>query len=389
MLSITEPRNLARAANTFALRLYRSLPANTNLFFSPISIVAGLAMLLAGAGPGSAEELSAALGVGSRQLEDFGRLLRALQGIDAETLFAALPSNLSWLRNCDGTALRLAVAIWSDKRYPLRESFTVFCHDTFDAPDGAVDFSNPAFLDVINGWVFERTRGRIPNIVSSAPPEARFLVTSAAHFRAYWVNQFDVKDTVAAPFTRADGTRTTVRMMNVEEFFRSRAEDTFSTLRMRYRSPHYDMVFLLPNDCDGLAELEARFDIEAWEAWTDELAMARSTVAIPRFHDESSVDLQTALTKTGLTSLFEPTADFSGITADRCWLGSLLHKASITVDEKGSEASAATAMYGSGGPPPRPTTRFVADHPFVYAIVDRLSGAIVFLGRLADPDALP
>jgi serpin B len=147
------------------------------------------------------------------------------------------------------------------------------------------------------------------------------------------------------------------------------------------------MLLLLPDAEGGLAELEAQLTAENVDRWLDDMRPAHLEVALPRFKIESSFSLKRALARLGMVRAFEPLDDnFLGITKETPqWLVDVLHKAYVDVNEQGTEAAAATAVVAAAGSAPVEPPRFIADHPFIFLIRDRLSGSILLCGRVVDP----
>jgi len=328
---------------------------------------------------------------------------------------------------------RLAVAnsIWAERSYPLAKQFAGTIKKSYDT--GAVvpaDFKHNAAgeIDRINEWVEDHTGGKIPSIVGpdSINDLTRLVLLDAIYFQAQWLTPFDTRWTKPEDFTTAAGATTKVPMMRrhgLEEcrygafeadgspfatpsvYRQGQTEGLypgaggFEILELPYRGHDLAMVVLLPRDAKGLGALEDRLTAGSIDRWLKQVTKRETHVFLPRFRAESSFELSDALAELGMPSAFVPPerehgADFSGMTdssdpADRLHVNKVIHKAFISVDEKGTEAAAVSAMMfvaGAAAPDTMPfIPTFRADRPFVYLIRDLRTGAILFLGRVVEP----
>jgi len=196
------------------------------------------------------------------------------------------------------------------------------------------------------------------------------------------------------PFHAPGGSRDVPTMYQVETFGYAEAPGV-QVLEMRYQGEELAMDILLPTAKDGLPALEQQVDAARLGTWLGALKPERLGVSLPKFTIDppQAITLSDELKALGMVNAFErKLADFTGIAAppdpaDRLVISQVFHKAFVKVDEKGTEAAAATAimMERAGGPPPAKPKEFTADHPFLFVIRDLRSGLILFLGRLVDP----
>ena len=258
----------------------------------------------------------------------------------------------------------------------------------------AVDFADPATVDLMNGWVATETNGRIERLVEMLDPaEVAFLI-NALYFKAPWVHAFDPAETAPAPFHRADGSEVTVEMMAREGGFRVAPGDGFTLLDLPYGGGAYSMTLLLPDRERSLGEVVAGLDLATWSDVVAELADARdgARIHLPRFRVEYEVKpLQDALVAMGMSVAFDrERADFRAMVepgatlTGNLYISRVVQKTFIEVNEEGTEAAAATGV-GVGVTSVAPT--FFLDRPFLFVIREGLSGTILFAGRVADPTA--
>jgi serpin B len=266
--------------------------------------------------------------------------------------------------------------------------------DNYVAGLQQVDYGNPAdAVRQINAWVAGQTADEIAELLhdGDVTPQTRLVLVNAIYFKGEWQPPFDKRDTWEQTFHLAENAGTSVPMMyqNGEFAYFADNKDTFQLLEMPYKDSALSMVVLLPRRTDGLAAFEKDLTADALAKWLQQTKIKTVRVTLPRFHLTRRVDLGAVLRALGMTSAFDPQqADFSGMTCDRkLFVSKVVHEAWLDVNEKGSEAAAATgvAMKPGAAPPREQPIDFRADHPFLFLIRDTQSGSILFLGRMSNP----
>jgi serpin B len=234
--------------------------------------------------------------------------------------------------------------------------------------------------------VSENTRGRIGDLLreEDVDPATMLVLTHAVHFGAPWRNRFDAGRTRAVPFRVPGGGFQAVPMMHRTGLFPYASLEGLEILELPYEGDRLSMVVLLPSAPDGLTGLEASLTPDNLDRWLGRLEETQVRVALPRFRLRSRFDLGETLRDMGVTDAFDPDrADFSGMSGNRdLFLSLVLHQAGIELDEEGTEADAGTVVVLRKGPGP---VTFTADRPFLFLVLDRHDGGILFLGRLANP----
>ena len=374
---------IAKESNAFAVDLYGKLNSQPgNLFFSPASISSTFAMAYAGARGATASEMASTLHF----------------TLPPDRLHPAMGALLTQLNGAhQNYELHMANALWAEKDQHFLPAYTALMKSDYAAGFQPVDFQhNPeAARALINTWVADQTKQKILDLVpaSAVTPLTRLILTNAIYFKAAWANQFSKTQTQSEDF-HLSGTKTVkadlMHQTKGGQYFRGPA---FQALELPYKSNELSMIVLLPDSPDGLPELEKSLTAANLSKWIDTLAYQEKVIiTFPRFKISRQFELSAALESLGMKQAFNPgTADFSGITGDKSFsISAAIHKAYIDVDEQGTEAAAATAVAMAGmamrpmAPPPPPII-FRADHPFLFLIRDSSSGAILFLGHLADP----
>nr|MDQ3368504.1 serpin family protein [Myxococcota bacterium] len=376
---------LVEANNAFGFALWVKARTPTgNLAMSPASLTLALTMTWAGARAETATQMQ-------RTLQ-----LRAA----ADSVVPAWGSYAAALQSGDRKLeLRVANRLFGEQAYELQQPFLEQIERAFGAPLEKVDFRTqpePARTR-INSWVAEQTNQRIKDLLpgGAITPDTRLVLVNAIYFLAEWLAPFDKAQTRDVPFFTAKAASKPVSTMHQIGTFRRGKAAGVSLLELPYQGDDAAMLIVLPDAIDGLAAVERSLGAKQLATWRAALTEQQVAVALPRFEIDPATPLSLAgpLEALGMTDAFSRSADFSGIakrtaTDQELFISSVFHKAFVKTDEKGTEAAAATAvvMAVKGALPP-PATAFKADHPFLFFIVEKASGLVLFIGRVADPAA--
>jgi serpin B len=364
---------LARDGNRFALELYlrRAAQEEGNLFLSPHSISTALAMTWAGARGETARQMAATLHF----------------DLPAERLHAAFATHAAGVSGPDRPQeIRLANRLWVQEGQPILEPFADTLERFYAGGVERVDFgaARDEARRHINAWVEERTAGHIPELLLPEHLRATpvLILTNAIYFKGLWARPFDPAATRSAPF-HAAGAERQVQMMGQTGTFAYTEVAAGQVLELPYAGEETSMVLLLPRAAGGLPALEAALP-GGLEGWLAELKPTSVQVEIPRLKVRGKATLERDLAAMGMPDAFDHRADFSGINGRRdLYIFAVVHEATVLVDEAGTVASGATGVVM--GRSARHQV-FRADHPFVLLIRHRPSGAILFLGRVIDPE---
>jgi serpin B len=256
-------------------------------------------------------------------------------------------------------------------------------------------FSN-AGLDDVNGWVRRKTEGKIERILEQLDRSTAAVILNAVYFQAKWGLVFDKAATTDGAFNLSRPQKISVPMMRRQGHFALAARPGYRAIRLPYDVGAIGMVIVLPNEIDGLAAVSRRLDANEWAPLVAALnspdAVKATELAVPRFKASFDASLVSQFQEAGMKRAFDPKlADFSGMTgrpAVQLAIGTIKHRAVIEVTEDGTEAAAATAVSivaGAARRPPEKPDVFHVDRPFLFAIVDEASGAMLFQGRILDP----
>ncbi|TDD66715.1 serpin family protein [Jiangella aurantiaca] len=356
------------SVNEFGFELLGQLTDGTeNTVTSPVSAAALLAMVLAGAGGQTADEMAAVLHLEDSRDVRVGALLREL----ADT---------------DDVTLSTANALWAQPGVPFEDDYLAFTRDSFGATVAEADLGAQETADEIDAWVRDQTDDRIDGIAEELrlpDPRAVLVLANAVYFLGAWTTPFDPGDTRDGGFRLTDGTTSTVPIMHLPTTYLPLAQrDGYQMLRLPYgEDERYAMEILLPDDGFGLPQLLASLDATEWAAAVAALEPTKiDELALPRFELEWEAELNDALIALGMDRAFGG-GDFTPMSPVNPSLSVVAQKTYIRVDEAGTEAAAVTGgmMDVSAGWP------FRVDRPFAFTISDSETGTILFLGTVADP----
>jgi serpin B len=393
---------IVESTGRFALGLYKRLGSEEdNVFFSPASIAVALTMTYAGAKGGTAQEMAEVMHLPdlqpARLHAAFGFLMSDLtfEYTQPDDDFGMLASDVTGTVDPTACQVRMANALWGQTGLGYLDAYLHALKSFYESELNEVDFAaDPEHArEIINRWVAARTRDKIPHLL---PPgvldEITLLVlTNAVYFKAQWDEPFEVSLTEPEPFLLESGATITTDMMLQTTSFRYTEDDLVQVLELPYTGNRFSMLIVLPREKNGLAALESRLSFERLREWRAALAPAIVNVRLPRFDFRRPLMLTDVLQEMGMRLAFSEAADFSDITSDApLMIGQVLHEAFINLDEKGTEAAAATAVMmdlGCAEEPeePPPIIEFHADHPFLFAITENAHGALLFLGRMKNP----
>jgi serpin B len=303
-----------------------------------------------------------------------------------------LVSTLASSAKKKGYELSVANALWGQKGEGFLQPFLNLMNRYYGAGFREVDFTHDAegAAKQINSWAERETRGKIKGVIPSGALDSltRLAVTSAVYFKGMWDERFAREQTRTQDFRVTPEQRVQVPMMHSSALIGYYFEaEKLQVLEMPYKGDRLSMVILLPRQVDGLDALEEAFCKSGADEWLRGLEQGFVNVSLPRFAMTVQSRMDEALKSLGMTDAFAlPQADFSDMNGRRdLFLGAVLHKAFVDVNEEGTEAAVVTAVPATRLAIAVARNRFWADHPFLFLIRDRRTGCILFLGRLKNP----
>jgi serine protease inhibitor len=370
---------LIEADNTFGLELFQKIREESekeNIMISPLSISVAFAMAYNGADKDTKTEMEKAMklkGLTTEQINNsYKMLIKALQSLDEKVVF------------------ELANAIFYADGFTVKPDFLNINKTVYDAEVEKLNFSSQAAVDRINNWVSEKTNDKITKIIENLSPLDRMVLLNAIYFNGIWTNKFDEKGTHNLQFTKTDGTLLEIPMMQKEEKLNYTTNSLFSAIKMPYGNGQYNMVVMLPATGKNSQNVIDALSLSNWKSWMTEFETKDPVVVtMPRFKFAFDTELKNVLKGMGMVKAFQPNiADFTKISDEDLYISSAIHKSFIDVNENGTEAAAVTsitfAATSSGNEPPK--TIFYVDKPFVFAITEKDTDAILFIGEVNHPE---
>lgn len=365
-------------ANDLGFRLVRELAGpkvTENVVVSPTSIAMALGMVANGAGGETKKAFDKTLGTDAMIPSEFNQAFKDLRTV----LLAPDPK----------VTLTVANSLWTTPNYEVKREFLGRNTDFFGAAVKSIDPKNPRSVDEVNNWVSEATEKKIPKLMEELNPEMVLLAINAVYFKGEWTDPFDTKMTADREFTTFDGKKVQQLMMNKSGDFRGGELEKVSVLQLPMGSGNASVVMVLPNMGTSIDTLIKDLNAKSWQGWMSSIKPVEGQICIPKFKMEFGTSLAETFKKLGLGIAFDYTkADFSGLTdAKGVVITQIIHKATFEMDEKGAEAAAATGveMAVESAPMHEKRFKFIADRPFLYAIVENRTQSVLFMGVYGKP----
>ena len=374
-LSKTEAKQV-QASNEFSFDIFKELSvgqADSNVFISPLSIYYALGMTYNGTAGETAEEMKNTLHLPEETSEEinssFETLMEYLLGLDPDV------------------TLQIANSIWYRDGWTFKETFLNICKDYFSAEISGLDFNDPSSVDTINNWVDENTNHKIDNIIDSIDPRTVMFLINAIYFNGTWKYEFDSEMTEEKDFYLTDGNTTKCNTMVQTAELKYMSNDDFQAVNLPYGNGNYVMTIILPNSNANIDSIIEEMNSTNWELWMSQMETKKGTVYLPKLKFAYEKELNDALQSLGMRKAFSG-ADFSNMdeTAQYLFISEVRHKSFIEMNEEGTEAAAVTIVeisFESIGEEGDFTMNM--NRPFIYAIQDINTNAMLFVGLLNVP----
>lgn len=369
-----------KASNALAMSLYRVNKEKAgNMVFSPASISLAFSMTYAGAASTTADEMAASLHLG-----------------DKDTVHSSASAFLAEWSKEGSEELTIVNRLFGQTGYKFEQAFTDVTNNSYKAPLEQLDFgANPDAQRLhINKWVMEQTQDKIDELLPPGSIDANttLVLTNAVYFLSKWSAGFPKGKTKKKTFWVNGKDKKKLPTMALKHRFAFAKIDGAKVVQLPYEGSTLAMTLIMPDEKDGLSALEAQLTSAEFIKWTSTLLPQKVSVELPRFELKNArIPLKESLQKLGMKLAFDAAkADFTTMSGGKdLYVSDAFHEAFVKVDESGTEAAAATAVVmtkrGIGPAPAEKVSTFHADRPFLFAIRDTESGAILFLGRVLDP----
>ncbi|GAA0182714.1 serpin family protein [Clostridium sediminicola] len=372
--ALTEPvHNISEANNKVAFKMLKetiNVNKNKNTVISPISMNTILSLTQNGAAGETKEEMMNAL---------------ELVANDDDYINKSYKNIIGNYNSLESIEVKMANSIWIQEGLQVEDNFKNDGRVNYEARIQNVDFSKKSTLFIINKWIEEHTNGKIKDIVNSFEDTAVALINSV-YFKGKWLNQFKENMTSKREFTNSQGKVKNVDMMRETLFVQYNKGDTFESVRLPYEDDNFGMYIFLPNEESNIEEMLKEVNFNNWSKLTANATENDIEVQLPKFKIEFEQELNEMLQGFGMKKAFEGGADFSNLSKNHDLFISLVkQKCYIDVNEAGTEAAAVTAvMLEESAMEIGEIPQFIVDRPFVYAIADRNTGMILFMGEVND-----
>ncbi len=367
-LSEENLKNVALASTIFGLELLQNMSnKNENALFSPLSIWLAMAMLYEGANGTTAEELAKVMHFPTNK--------------------SLLRENVRWLLENFGNhtgnyTLKIANSLWVQDGFPVREKYKDILREYYLAHLQLLNFlQNPEEArNIINSWVENETNGKIRNFFppNSITPSKVAVLVNAMYFYGLWAHPFNASKTDKEHFYTPSG-KILIDMMHMSGYFNYTEDRETQVLELPYQGNELSMLIVLPKDKD------VTISPEKIKEWKETLIPTKVYLSFPKFKLDEKFSLKTVLENMGIRSVFTPEANMSELSPQGdIFASDVFHETYVSVDEKGTEAAAATGVPVAASIALE-NVRFKVDHPFLFLIQDRNTGAIFFMGWIENP----
>lgn len=370
-------QEVVRANNEFAFDLYSQLSKSEkgNIFYSPYSIFAALAMTYEGARGQTADEMKSVFHFPE------SNILRPN--------FAAIYNDIN--KSAEDYELRTGNALWVQQDFPLLSDYTNIVEKYYGGKAANLDFIKEIekSRQTINSFIEEQTNNKIKDLIPSGLLDemTRLVLTNAIYFKGTWQWEFDVSDTRNQDFKITSDNVVKVPMMNMypkKATFNYADTEEAQILELPYKGDKISMLVILPTK--DLASIESSLTVEKLNEYKSKMKETKlDSISLPKFEFDTKYFMKNTLSTLGMPTAFSGNADFSGMTGKKdLYIGFVIHQAYVKVDEQGTEAAGATAV-GMQLTSTMPKNVFRADHPFIFLIQDKDTGNILFLGKVVNP----
>jgi len=370
-----EAKAMVSTDNQFGIELFKRMviqESDKNVMISPLSISQALLMSYNGSAGETKTAFEETMFMSDLTTEEINQaqkeLVKALLEVDP------------------AVTISIANSIWHREGFPVKPEFIKANQEFYDAEVREAAFDQST-VDLINNWVENKTNGKIDQIIDQIDPSMVMFLINAIYFNGNWKYKFEASNTTNNDFNLSNGSKVNVPFMNQEVTAKLMLHDDFTILDLPYGRGNYSMLIFLPDEDKTIDDVMAVWNTENYNVWLENFKEMNVEVSIPKFKFGYTKELNDFLQSMGLSVAFDPNnADFSNITeAMPLYIDFVKHKSFIEVNEKGTEAAAVTVV-GIGNTCADPSyPKFIANRPFLFAIREKYTNAILFIGQVTNP----
>ena len=366
----------ADEANKFSLKMFAQMhkeeKSNENFCFSPLSASWALSMAANGADGTTREQMYETLGFSCNDAEKINafqqKIIKRLAILDPEKV-----------------TVSVANSMWVNENFKIKKEFEKSNTAYYDAAVKNIKFDDAA-AKAINDWCSQKTEGKITEIVKEINPLTELFLINALYFNGRWTDTFNKKRTKEEEFTKENGEKIKVQMMHLKDNLYYYEDENVQMVAKPFGQKKLDMLFILPREGVTM-DKSVQLLSENLDAWYSDTEMEEVNLGLPRYKAEYSTSLKKCLQSLGMSDAFTPgKANFSALSKEPLFIGDVLQKTFVKVDEEGAEAAAVTSvtLLAMAAGPPKPKN-MVINRPFIYIIRERETGNILFIGRNGHP----
>lgn len=370
----TKTAQMVAANNQFGFSAFKELAsAEKNLFISPLSISQALGMTYNGATDETAQQMANVLGYANRTATEINQSSKTLR----EALLNADKS----------VAFSVANSIWYRNTFLIDQNFVATNQTYYQSETKALDFGKTeSSKNTINAWVNDKTNGKIPSIIDQISPDHVMFLINAVYFKGAWKYKFDKQHTQSRTFYNNGSESKQIETMTQETDLGYYAHNDFTAVEMPYGNGHFSMVVLLPNAGKSCGDIADALTPQNWDTWITGMSQRAVKLYLPKFTMRSDLTLNDCLKQLGMPKAFTDMAEFGQMgSSGRLKIDEVKHKTFVELSEEGTEAAAVTSvgMVVTSYPPAQPTpVVFDVDRPFVFAIREKDTNAVIFIGQV-------
>lgn len=371
-------KELIDSANRFAFNLFTPIlngaKGSENIMISPFSISSALSMTLNGSANETLEAMRKSLRLDGKTIDQINstylKLMTDLIPLDKRVV------------------VEIANSVWVEKKLVVKQPFITTLKKWYIAEARDIDITDPKAVDIVNGWIAEKTHDKITNMLDKLDPGLAMLLINAVYFNGKWRYQFDKIDTKEESFYITPSVSKTVPIMHQAENLKAVRRNNLTIAEIPYGQGNYTMVVVLPDENVTSLDVVKVLTPSNWQEWMTLLAdnTHKVELSMPRFKYMYKRNLNDDLINLGMEIAFSGNADFSKISDQGLMISRVLHQTFIETNEEGTEAAAATIVeMNYGGSNPSSVDKVTLNRPFIYFIRESTTGTIIFMGRVGDP----